>query len=359
MFNWRRATRVMSDRTVWSLTLGRWRGVSVRLHLFFVLFVVSAYLANWQFSERGLVSLGNVLTASFLVLFVSVLLHELGHAGWALRHGHVVDQLVIGPLGGMSPLRIPGNPKGEFQVHLAGPAVNLAICVLCIPALLVADVDVLGLMNPLIPRDVTLGGPLDLVLKLTFWINGSLLLLNLLPAFPLDGGYALQAALLAKRPELARRQAARIVARFAQLLVLIALLGCVFFPPEEGQWLLSFRFVLVLLAVFLFFSAWLGHLAAERAETGPWGEFEFSGSLAVLEHKLEESPEATSGPLRRWLERRRQNRLRRQRQGELEEDSRVDEILARLYQKGIKSLTREDRALLQRASVRYRSRLGL
>ena len=349
----------MSDRTAWSLTVGRWRGVTVRLHLFFVLFVVGAYFANWQFAERGLVSVGNVLTVSFPVLFFSVLLHELGHAVWALRHGHVVEQLVIGPLGGMAPLRIPGNPRGELQVHLAGPVVNLAICVLCIPALLAANVDVLGLMNPLVPQDVTLGGPFELVLKLTFWINGCLLLLNLLPAFPLDGGYAFQAALLAKRPELARRQAAAIVARFAQLLVLIVLLGLIFWAPGEGPWLLSIRLVLVLLAVFLFFSARLGHLAAERAETGPWGEFEFSGSLAVLEHELEGSAEATSGPLRRWLDRRRQDRLRRQREGELAEDSRVDAILARLYQEGMKSLTREDRALLQRASVRYRSRLGL
>ncbi len=359
MFNWRRATSVMPDRTAWSVTLGRWHGVSVRLHGFFVFFVAAAYLANWQFAESGITPLGNILTASFFVLFFSVLLHEFGHAWWASRHGHVVDQIVIGPLGGMAPIRMPGNPKREFQVHLAGPTVNLVVCALCIPALLAADIHVLGLINPLDPRDLTLGGPLELTLKLTFWINWCLLLLNLLPAFPLDGAYALQAAFLARRPELARRQAAAKVARVAQFMVLLVLLWCIFMPQEEGQWLLSMRFVLIPLAVFLLLSTRLGQLAAERAETGPWGEFEFSGSLAMLEHELEEAEHVSPGPLRRWLQRRRQTRLRRQREGELEEDSRVDDILARLYQEGMQSLTREDRALLQRASVRYRSRLGL
>src|SRR3954452_2743407 len=91
----------------WSLSLGRWAGVTVYVHVFFLLFAVLALV----FSLPDLVVAGSITVG---VLLVSVLAHELGHALAALRVGGRVDAIVIGPVGGLLPPRVPDEP----EVHL-------------------------------------------------------------------------------------------------------------------------------------------------------------------------------------------------------------------------------------------------
>ncbi len=89
--------------------------------------------------------------------------------------------------------------------------------------------------------------------------------------------------------------------------------------------------------------------------------YDFSEGYTSLERSQAQSEageeeDEDSGPLERWLDTRRQSRRQRQEQLEAEEDERVDEILARVHERGIESLSDEERMLLQRVSRRYRTR---
>jgi hypothetical protein len=146
------------------------------------------------------------------------------------------------------------------------------------------------------------------------------------------------------------------VAKFVALGVLLASFLLEFDNPVG---LIPLRFVLLLLAILLFFSA--QHEEQRSWLEEPDDDSLLGGGLASdlngLERELQRSPANVSGPFESWLARRRRMRNERQRALEAEEERRVDEILARLHEHGPESLSPADRALLERVSARYRSRL--
>lgn len=345
----------MHDTTAWSISLGRWGGVSVRLHALFLLFgVLTVYLSTLA-ADRDLVALG---LASLGILFVSVLLHELAHCYAARRVGGHVGEVVLGPFGGLLPAQVPHDPRSELYAALAGPALNLFfVLATAPPLLLMADnVHLLGLLHPLRPDRVVEGPPHVVFLKLAFWLNWLLLLVNLLPAFPFDGGRVLRALLW---PVFGYRQAIVQVGRVAKVtaaaLCLVAWLGHdALAGAVVPAWL-----PLVLIAMFLLFSAKQEVAKLDQQELGDnLFSYDFSQGYTSLERDAEEADRPAPGPVRRWLLRRRAERARRQRETEAAEESRVDDILARLHAGGINGLSAEDRALLERVSARYRNRMN-
>src|SRR5882672_1788496 len=128
----------------WSLPLGRWWGVAVYLHVFFVL---SALLSlAFLLREPDLLSTGLMLVA---VLLVSVTLHEVGHSLAALRVGGKVDAVVLGPMGGLISPRVPDEPEIHLFVALAGPIVHLLLPFLPpTPLPSPPTPQLLGLLNP-------------------------------------------------------------------------------------------------------------------------------------------------------------------------------------------------------------------
>jgi len=346
----------MHGQASWTISLGRWGGVDVRLHIFFLLFAAFTMLLGWNERERN-PDLAWIAVASLGLLLVSVLLHELGHVLAALKQGGDAEEITIGPLGGLAPLRLPQEPLKECLVHLAGPAVNLVICIISGAFLWATDPASLpGLFNPLAPQGLTEGAPWKVGLKLTCWINWILLLLNLLPAFPFDGGRALRTGLSLAWPDASPRRAAwavGLVAKFAAAGLLVIALLVRNHPADQP---IPLWFALVILAIFLYFGAKQEEERSEDVEQEDevFG-YDFSQGYTSLERSAERRHDRP-GLIARWLEQRREIRQRRQRELEEEEERRADEILAALHEKGMDSLSEDERLLLKRVSARYRQR---
>jgi hypothetical protein len=252
------------------------------------------------------------------------------------------------------------DPGAELLAHLAGPGAHVAVCLLSAPLLVGASENLLGLLNPLAPEQLTVGTTAVKLVKLAFWLNWTLLLVNLLPVFPFDGGGALRAAILAKWPDLERRGASWVVASLAKIAVIGAAVLIVVLPMDDSYGPVPMRFALILLCIFLYFSAQHEErrAAAEEADGEELSlHSELPANLSSLEHDIQDHADG-SGPLQRWRERRRELKLRRQQALEAEEERSVDDILERLHQHGMQALSPEDRALLDRVSARYRSRLS-
>ena len=168
----------------WSLPIFRVAGIQLRIHITFLLLI--GWLAFGYYAEGGsAVALSRVIF--ILLLFVCVVLHEFGHAFAAKAFGINTPDITLLPIGGVARLeRMPEEPVQELIIAVAGPMVNVVIAL----GLFVAG----GSQALANPSTVEGGGFIAQLMT----INIMLVLFNLLPAFPMDGGRVLR-ALLATR----------------------------------------------------------------------------------------------------------------------------------------------------------------
>jgi Zn-dependent protease/CBS domain-containing protein len=173
----------------WSARIGTFAGIGVYVHATFLILIAWVGLAYWQAEQSVTAALAGI--AFILALFACVVLHEFGHALTAARFGIRTRDITLLPIGGLARLeRMPDDPRQELWVALAGPAVNVVIAVL-----LFALLQITGTLR-LEALDVTGGSFLGRLMV----VNVFLVLFNMLPAFPMDGGRVLR-ALLAIRME--------------------------------------------------------------------------------------------------------------------------------------------------------------
>ena len=200
----------------WQWKLGRFAGIDVYVHATFLLLIGWVAYNYWlQYRDWGLVLIGILF---IIALFVCVVLHEYGHALTARKYGIKTRDITLYPIGGVARLeRIPDRPIEELWVALAGPAVNLVIS-----AILIAYLAVTNGLPSLANFNLTEGSFLERLIV----VNVTLVLFNLIPAFPMDGGRVLR-ALLALRLEYtqATQIAAYIGQGFALLFGLVGLLS--------------------------------------------------------------------------------------------------------------------------------------
>jgi Zn-dependent protease/CBS domain-containing protein len=174
----------------WSFGIGRIAGIRVELHVTFLLFVAWVAVSQGITTGDPLRALSTALL--LLLIFTCVVLHELGHALTARRFGIRTRDIILLPIGGVARLeRMPEKPRQELLVAIAGPAVNVVIAL--------ALLGVLTLLRLPVQRIDLKGGILVSLLV----VNVAMVLFNLLPAFPMDGGRVLR-ALLAMRMSYAR-----------------------------------------------------------------------------------------------------------------------------------------------------------
>ena len=217
----------------WSFKVARIAGIDVRIHATF--FLLLAFLGSAYGREGGAPAAFAGILFTCLV-FGCVLLHEFGHALAARRYGIRTPDITLLPIGGLARLdRMPDHPSQEIVVAVAGPLVNVAIAAVLWIYLIATG----GMQQLDVTRHLGVSLPLRLLV-----VNIGLVLFNMIPAFPMDGGRVLR-AVLAMRMDYAR--ATHIAASIGQ--------ACAF---AFGIWALMHNPInplYVLVAVFIYFGA--------------------------------------------------------------------------------------------------------
>ena len=220
------------------LKLGKIAGIRLEVHWTFTLLLIWIVFLDIQRGGTTYSALMNIVL--ILLLFFCVILHELGHALTAKRFNINTKKITLLPIGGVASLeKMPEKPGQELIVALAGPAVNVIIAILLflivpMKSYFGLDADSLGQLLEA-PR-------LETLLFYLFIANVMLVVFNLIPAFPMDGGRVLR-ALLAFTMDRAR--ATEIAAGLGQALAVIFFMLGLFFNP-----------FLILIALFIFLAAY-------------------------------------------------------------------------------------------------------
>ncbi|XRO75636.1 site-2 protease family protein [Methanocaldococcus sp. 28A] len=202
----------------YSIRLFKIMGIPIELHITFILFLVIVIALS-------IINNSIFWAVLFILLFVSVVLHELGHSYVAKKYGVKIEKILLLPIGGVAMMdKIP--KEGELKIGLAGPLVSFIIGITLLIISQFFDVNINGY-------------PLLYTLSLLNLMLGSF---NLIPAFPMDGGRILRAILSKKYGYLKSTKIAANIGKSLALIMLI--LG-----------LLSMNIILILVSLFVYFGA--------------------------------------------------------------------------------------------------------
>jgi Zn-dependent protease len=314
-----------------SVSLGRWFGINVRVHASLIIVV-----AIWMLLPGTIGGLKNAATASAL-LFSIVLLHEFGHCFASRMVGGNPNEIIMTPLGGLAMADSPHRPWARFVTVVGGPMVNVLICL--ITAGIISYLGH-GILIPWRPHNIErVFEAFDrypifaYYLWWIFLISWGLLLFNLLPIFPLDGGQLLQSLLWVKLGYYKATYFATITGMIGG-----ALLGLYAF--------VTFSILLLFIALSGFITCL--QLYRELKANGPWAYEEEEIYSAAYEN-----PDRPRKPSARKL-----RAAQRQERAAQYEQEQVDAILVKVHQKGMQSLTWLERRTLRRATERQRKRAG-
>lgn len=329
-----------------SFPLGRTFGVEVRMYLVAALLMPLLFLHWFQgIAATGLERM-TLSAFAFVGLYALVWSHEMGHIAMARRHGLPVRGITLSPLGGLAHLGWGApTPRKDLDVALGGPAVHVLWLAVLWPLRRFAPYD-------LVVVDGWATLPFGYCVELLFDFNLVLLLFNLLPLFPLDGGRALRAAL-------AMRMDAGRATYYATGLGLVgAVVMGLYGASADGA-----RGVMFLCLAFANLEACLRERADARVRPVYGGVHRRAGLDSDADAWRQGAPPfgepddvavRRPGPVARWRARREAARATREAQQQVDLERDVDRVLARLHEVGMHGLSDEERAVLRRASERRR-----
>ena len=326
----------------WSLPLFRFRGISVKLHLIFVLFIIARLV--WAMGSMHSFILAAM---SMGILFTLVLLHEFGHCFACRWVGGEANEILMWPLGGLAMCHPPNNWRANFITTVGGPMVNVVltpILGLVLFAMSEGRTDLL-IFNPLIPENVIgsawFNGPSHYLRVAVWWAYYSNLLLLafnvLLVMFPMDGGRLLQQILWSR---MGYRKSMLIATNVG--LVLAILLG-LFATTAGGQSSNASTSNLLMIALFCGMTCWNEKRKLAFTEEGMYESAPgYAGALRAQEEEEERVAAAAA------------KRQMKAREDEFKRQAEVDRILAKIRETGMGSLTRHEQDTLRGETERKR-----
>jgi Zn-dependent protease len=348
----------MPDPANWSVRIASWKGVPIRVHAFLLVFVAATLCLSWSAEGWRLFPL---TVGGLVILVTSVLIHELGHLLVAGRLALLPASVFIGPFGGLGSYPSNTNSRDNLYVAAAGPLANLAVCFVFLTLASIADRE----SERIIVREFSFAGALWLVL----WINGLLVLLSMLPAFPFDGGRIVRSTFELLFPSIPRPRVVTItfwIAVILSCLLAVAAMVLCNNPPllPFPTWLApAFLAAVTMIGATHEFVACRDAVVpsapeAPRQSASDSRFFESDDDNDELNGNGE--PPFLFGPpdedsADTWAESPLGEALS---DGESESDDEriLDEILTKLHAHGQASLTERECEFLQRVSARYRHR---
>jgi Zn-dependent protease len=313
-------------------------GIRVRAHASLIVLIALVLL----FGGSGVTA--EMRVQSMTILFIVILLHEFGHCFAARWEGGDANEIIMSPLGGLAMAMAPRKPWPTFVTVAAGPAVNVLICL--VTGIVIYFMTGTVLLGPYsFQRGIPHHGWFQFYnwFYWTYAVSYALLIFNLIPVFPLDGGQMLQAALWKPLGYY----------KSMMLTMNIGLVGSVLmFMVGIATWsTFGGGLLLMLIAVSCFISCFQTR-ALLRAE-GPWGfqeedeSIDYSASIYAPIDK----PTEKRAPSRRAI--RRAEKLRRE---EASEQEKIDAILAKVSAQGMQSLSWLEKRTLRKATENQRKR---
>ena len=248
----------------WSLNLGTVAGIRIKIHWTFLFIVLYVFYSNYR--QSGSLETGIWGVLFILAVFACVTLHELGHATMGKRFGVRTRKITLLPIGGVASMEnIPEKPGHEFWIAIAGPLVNVGIAVLLYLLFAGQIVESYTRLQELTLSLARGGseqlsesahqalaiGPHNFIFYL-FFVNLMLVLFNIIPAFPMDGGRVLR-ALLAMRMNRAR--ATQIAATVGQVFAFLFIIWGFYSDP-----------FLIFIGLFVFLGAYSENMMIQQTE---------------------------------------------------------------------------------------------
>ena len=350
----------MTENFGWSANIGRWMGIPIRVHLFFFLFVVFMFGAEWNSGQSNLNFFAGTAMATLFVLIGSILIHELAHVFAIANLGGHVNNLMLMPWGGNSDFVLPQTPLSRTMVHLAGPFINGAIFLFGTALLVQSEHSTLSqLINPFEPHWFNAEQWQVSLIEITTWVNFQLMLFNLIPCHPFDGANVVRSLIDSINIDLPRYRietAIKLIANLAAFFIIGLAWLCRDYDagPIQPTWM-----VLLLFGITLIFAARHSLHAETQVVDSDWDEMEdmdydsLYNETSFFDFSNEETDNTAYS---QWLNEKQEARREDETLKEQEEDRRADEILQKLHGDGIKSLTEEEKLILDRVSERIRRR---
>jgi Zn-dependent protease len=395
----------MRDPMSWSVPLFRAFGIPVKVHITFFVITLGFFFRE-VLRQNAYIAWYDVFLFSVVMLFGVVLLHEFGHCFGGRSVGGEAREILIWPLGGLAFVETPQHPKAHLITVAAGPAVNLFFCIVTGIGLATAGFlpNANPLANPytaemknyrdgrtytsqygvrlykpgtaeevisptiplfLLPAEFAaklpsnievaeefqksngferaLASPALVWTQRLFWLNFMLLIFNLFPAFPLDGGQLLQGFIWSRSGSYRQGIA---VAAYAGFITAMLFLVAAFVFNE---------LVLGFIALFLYVNC-QQRMHGLEADEGVFG-YDFSAGYTSLERDdPPPPPQKKVGPLKRWLQARKARKIAAEAEERVRDEERMDGLLDKINKQGRQSLTDEERRFMERVSARYRNR---
>ena len=340
--DWQGMRPTFDNPFTWAITLGRIGEISIRMHVLFLVYIavmlIRAALPSSTATQTPIRP--TQMLIAMVSLVVIVLAHELGHCLACRRMRGEADEVLMWPLGGLAFCRPGPRWNAHLVTALGGPLVNIIICILAGA--------ILGLltgrwMGIAIPNPLTMDGLYAVevsgrwphqTLYIVNYISFVLLLFNLLPIFPLDGGRIAQSLIWPRYG----------YARSMVYAVRIGFVGATFlfiFGAVTGEWMV------IGIALFGAFTCYTTQKQLQWSEAALGADMNQADEYALTVHDPKEDEGAAK---RTWSEKRAARAALREQQ----EAQEVDRILGKIAQSGLDSLTRSERSLLERVTQRKR-----
>lgn len=332
-----------SDRSIafWSLPLGSWFAVRVRMSIFFPLLAMALCF------RLGSPAVG----LSFaLILFISVVAHEFGHVLAARITGGDGDEILLTPMGGLAFCYPAPTFQSKFWTVAGGPLVNVCLCLIALLQVLNSP-HVAASFNPFEFPPVTMSGGASVVVPslclMLFKANWLLLLINLIPVHPLDGGRMLQLVLNSQFDAFVARTWYLRAGAIVGVTMLIAGLML------DNTWIMAVGAIIIPLNLAESFQL----QTQDHSEESFMG-YDFSQGYTSLEQSSSSSfdDEERPGVLARWKAQREEEKRQRQEEEDRDMERQLDLLLEKLHQHGDGALSPSEKRRLQDISERLRQR---